>query len=268
VDIREVTEATAALALQGPRSREVLEAATGQSLGDLKYFRGRVAKFGRVPVDVTRTGYTGDLGYEVWVDTRHAVKVWDRLVQNGRDHGIRPAGMLALDIVRVEAGLILIEVDYTSSRHALIPEQNYSPFEIGLGRLVRFDKEDFIGKRALLAEQRAGGPPRRLVGLTLDWNGIERLYLNEDLPPMLSPTTSRDQVPLYSRGSQVGRITSTTWSPTLKNAIALASVSAELSTPGTELGAEWTVEARRRAVPATVVELPFFNPPRKTAVWT
>jgi aminomethyltransferase len=266
VQIDEVTERTAALALQGPRARAVLESAAGASFGDLKYFRGRPASIGPVSLDVTRTGYTGDLGYELWVDAEDAVTVWDAVMDAGQDHAIRPVGMLALDIARIEAGLILLEVDYTSSRHALIPEQNYSPFEIGLGRLVALDRGAFIGRRALLAERRAGGPARRLVGLMLDWNALERLYLDEDLPPMLSPTASRSHVPLFSGRTQVGRVTSTTWSPTLKNAIALASVRADHAEPGTTLQAEWTVEAKRHTVPATVVELPFFNPPRKTAV--
>jgi aminomethyltransferase len=266
VQIDEVTERTAALALQGPRSRDVLETATGASFGDLRYFRGRSSTIGATGVDVTRTGYTGDLGYELWVDVDDALTVWDAVMDAGQDHAIRPVGMLALDIARIEAGLILLEVDYTSSRHALIPEQNYSPFEIGLGRLVALDGGEFVGRQALLAEQRAGGPSRRLVGLILDWIGIERLYSAEDLPPMLSPAASRTHVPLFAGRSQVGRVTSTTWSPTLKNAIALASVRADLAAPGTSLQAEWTVEAKRHTVPATVVELPFFNPPRKTAV--
>src|SRR6185503_17613785 len=157
VTIDEETEATAALALQGPLSRDVLEAATGESFADLRYFRRRASKIGKVAVDVSRTGYTGDLGYELWIPTDGAVKVWDELIKAGAAYGIRPAGMLALDVVRLEAGLILIEVDYTSARHALNPEQNYSPFEIGLGRLISFEKGDFVGRLALEREQRAGG---------------------------------------------------------------------------------------------------------------
>ena len=180
VDIVEETEAVAALALQGPLSRAVLEAATGESFADLRYFRRRPTMFraGRtkIPVDVSRTGYTGDLGYELWIPVEHAVAVWDALMEAGAAYGIRPAGMLALDVARLEAGLILIEVDYTSARHALNPEQNYSPFEIGLGRLVNFDKGDFVGRLALEREQKAGGPERRLVGQQLDWYDNEKLY--------------------------------------------------------------------------------------------
>jgi len=169
VEVEEITETLAAVALQGPMSRFVLEAATEEGFADLKYFRRRPSKVRDISVDVTRTGYTGDLGYELWVEADRACDVWDVLTEAGHDYGIRPAGMLALDVVRVEAGLILLEVDYTSSRHALIPEQAYSPFELGiLGALTKFDKGDYVGKGALQAEQAAGGPARRLVGLEID----------------------------------------------------------------------------------------------------
>jgi aminomethyltransferase len=266
VEIEEVTETLAAVALQGPKSRDVLEAATGQDFGDLRYFRRRASSIEDLPVDVTRTGYTGDLGYELWVEASRAVDLWDALTQAGDPYGIRPAGMLALDVTRIEAGLILIEADYTSVRHALIPEQAYSPFELGiLGKLVNYEKADFVGKRALEAEQRAGGPPRRLVGLELDWDAIERMHSALDLPPLIEAAASRTHVPVFSKSRRVGRATSTTWSPTLKKAIALASVAKEHSEPGTQLSVEWTVEARRGKVKATVVDLPFFDPPRKRA---
>jgi aminomethyltransferase len=267
VQVEEITEDLAAVALQGPKSRDVLEAVTGEPFGALRYFRRRAALVGDIPVDVTRTGYTGDLGYELWVDADRAVDLWDALIDAGAVHGIRPAGMLALDIVRVEAGLILLEADYTSSRHALIPEQAYSPFELGiLGKLVSFEKEEFVGRQALQQEQSAGGPLRRLVGLEIEWDGIERLFAAQDLPPMVSPLTSREPVPVFAGRKQVGRVTSTTWSPTLKQTIGLASVAAAHSSTGTALEVEWTVEARRGQVRAKVADLPFFNPPRKTAV--
>jgi aminomethyltransferase len=175
--------------------------------------------------------------------------------------------MLALDVARIEAGLILIEVDFDSSRRALIAEQAYSPFELGiLGRLVDFEKEvAFVGRRALGLERERGGPPRRLVGLELDWEPLEDLYRAKGLTPTLPPTASREHLPVYARGRQVGRATSTTWSPILKKVVALASVDADQSALGTTLEVEWTVEARRSPTPATVVGLPFFNPPRKTS---
>jgi aminomethyltransferase len=265
VTIAEETEATAALALQGPLSRDVLEAASGESFADLRYFRRRASRIAKVAIDVSRTGYTGDLGYELWIPTKDAVKVWDALVKAGVAYGLRPAGMIALDVVRLEAGLILLEVDYTSTRHAMNPEQHYSPFELGLGRLVSFDKGDFVGRLALEREARAGGPPRRLVGLQLDWYDIEGLYDAQGLPPAISSSVDRAPVPVFAGGRQVGRATSHGWSPILKQAIALASVHRQFDVPGTTLTVEWTVEGRRGRVGAKVVELPFLDLPRKRA---
>jgi len=265
VAVEDVTESVAALALQGPFSRAVLEAATGEDFGDLRYFRRRASRIGDVAIDVSRTGYTGDLGYELWIPAGQAETVWDRLFDVGKAWAIRPAGMLALDVTRLEAGLILLEVDYTSARHAMNPEQNYSPAEIGLGRLVNLDKADFVGRRALAAEQAAGGPSRRLVGLQLDWYDIEGLFDAQGLPPSISPTVDRSPVPVFAEGRQVGRATSHGWSPILKQAIALASVPPRYERTGTRLQVEWTVEGRRGRVGASVVELPFLDLDRKRA---
>src|SRR5690242_3123798 len=176
VEVRDVTEELGALALQGPRARAVLEAATGEDWSDVRYFRRRAATIAGIELDVTRTGYTGDLGYELWVGAERAPDLWDAVIAAGDDHGLRPCGIRAMDVARVEAGLILIEVDYTSARTALTPEHEYSPFEIGLDRLVNFSKADFVGRRALAREQEAGGPARRLAGIELDWSGIEEAF--------------------------------------------------------------------------------------------
>jgi len=264
VAIDDISDSIAALALQGPLSRNVLEAVTGDSFGDLRYYRRRAAKVGRTEIDVSRTGYTGDLGYELWVDAKKATALWDAVMKAGQAFGIRAAGMLALDVARIEAGLILLEVDYTSSRHALIPEQNHSPYEIGLGRLVALDKETpFVGRAALRREIAGGGPERRLVGLELDWDDLERLYAGHGLSPTLSAQAWRTKVPLYVGGRQVGRATSGTWSPILKKNLALGSVTPVYEAPGSRLQIEGTVEGRRGRVAATVVELPFYDPPRK-----
>lgn len=265
VQIDDVSESLAALALQGPYSRAVLEAATGEDFSGLRYFRRRASQIGGVDIDVSRTGYTGDLGYELWIPAESAPAIWDRLFEVGKAYAIRPAGMLALDVTRLEAGLILLEVDYTSARHAMNPEQNYSPFEIGLGKLVSFDKGDYVGKRALMAEQAAGGPPRRIVGLQLDWYDIEGLFDAQGLPPAISPTVDRSSVPVFADGKQIGKATSHGWSPILKQAIALASVPPRYERVGTKLAVEWTVEGRRGKVAATVVELPFLDLERKRA---
>jgi aminomethyltransferase len=266
VEIEDISESVAAIALQGPLARAVLEAATGTDWSDVRYFRRRKAKAGRLAFDVSRTGYTGDLGYELWVDAGKAVALWDRLVKVGAPFGVTPAGLLALDMVRLEAGLILIEVDYTSSRHALAADQSYSPYEIGLGRLVDLDKDaDFVGRRALIAERDAGGPARRLVGLAIDWQDIERLYEAQDLPIHVVPTTWREQVPVFAAGRQVGRATSGGYSPLLKQHIALASLDAAHDWAGCPVQLEWSVEGHRGRAAAVVTPLPFLDLPRKRA---
>ncbi|MEI7742427.1 MAG: aminomethyltransferase family protein [Chloroflexota bacterium] len=265
VAIEDVSEALAALALQGPYSRAVLEAATGESFADLKYFRRRRSQIGGVEIDVSRTGYTGDLGYELWIPAESGPDVWDAIFAAGQAYAIRPAGMHALDVVRLEAGMIMLEVDYTSARHAMNPEQNYSPYEIGLGKLVTFDKADYVGRRALQAEVAAGGPERRLVGLQLDWYDIEGLFDAQGLPPAISPYVDRSPIPVFAEGRQVGKATSHGWSPILKQALALAHVGRRFEKAGTRVQVEWTVEGRRGRVNATVVDLPFLDLPRKRA---
>jgi aminomethyltransferase len=234
------------------------------SLENLKYFRVTKGKIAGVPVEISRTGYTGDLGYEIWMPWNEAPKVWDALMEHGRGFDVQAAGMIALDIARIEAGLLLIEVDYISSKKALIESQKYSPYEIGLGRMVHLEKEHFVGRAALEAEHKRG-PARQLVGLNIDWNEVEALYSDVGLAPQAPSTASRVHVPLYRGSTQVGKATSTTWSPTLKRLIALGSVSSENAKEGTQLQMEYTVEAVRHRVRATVAPLPFFNPPRKTA---
>ena len=265
VEIEDISETVSALALQGPTSGRLLKSLVkGAGIENLKYFRVTAGEIAGVAVDISRTGYTGDLGYEIWIPSEDAVKVWDALMEAGRAFDIHPAGMLALDVARVEAGLLLIDVDFHGSKKALIEAQRYSPFEMGLGRLVHLDKGRFVGQAALVEEQRRGHA-REIVGLEVDWTEVERLYEEAGLPPTVSAIASRVAVPVYGDGAQTGRATSTTWSPTLKKLIALATVRREHSKPGTRLEMEYTVEAVRHRVGATVVKTPFFNPRRKTA---
>ena len=213
-------------------------------LDSLKYFRVASGTIGGVTVDVSRTGYTGDLGYEVWMPATDAVRVWDALMEHGQPFDIKPAGMLALDVARVEAGLLLIDVDFFSSKKALIETQKYTPYEMGLGRLVSLTKGRFIGQQALRAEHQRG-PARQVVGLELDWTGVESIYEKLGLPPTVGATASRAAVPVYRGGRQVGRATTTTWSPVLKKMIALATVDRPHFAEGTVLEIEVTVEAVR-----------------------
>ncbi len=266
VQITDISESVAALALQGPTSGKLLKSVAEADVASLKYFRMTSGKIAGLPVDISRTGYTGDLGYEIWVpmkDGSEAVKVWDALMEAGRSFDIHPAGMLALDVARIEAGLLLIEVDYNSSKKALILEQKYSPYELGFGKMVHLEKENFVGKSAL-QQQKKNGVPRQLVGLEMDWVEIEERYEKFGLTPAAPAQASRVHVPVYLGSKQVGKATSTTWSPLLKKMIALASVETALSQPGTKLQMEITIEAVRQKVTATVAKLPFFNPERKT----
>jgi aminomethyltransferase len=265
VEIEDISETVSALALQGPTSGRLLKAMVSDAdIANLKYFRVTKGTIAGVSVEISRTGYTGDLGYEIWVSSDQALKVWDELMTAGRAFDIHPTGMLALDVSRIEAGLLLIEVDFNSSKKALIEEQKYSPFEMGLGRLVNLDKSRFIGQAALIGEQKHGHA-REIVGLEIDWTAVEGLYENVGLPPAVSAIASRVAVPVFKDGSQVGKATSSTWSPTLKKMIALATINRQYTKAGTKLQFEITVEAVRHRVLATVVKTPFFNPKRKTS---
>jgi aminomethyltransferase len=264
VTIDDVSESVAALALQGPLAARVLRACSDIDVDHLRYFRVTSGRIAGVDVDVSRTGYTGDLGYEIWIPHEGALAVWDELMAAGRPFDITPVGMLALDVARVEAGLLLIDVDYCGSRKALIPDQKFTPYELGLDRLVQLDKAPFVGRSAL-REAAAAGPRRRIVGLDVNWSDVESVYERAGLPPTAPAAASRVAVPVRYGERHVGRATTTAWSPTLKKLIALAVVEAPYCTDGARLRFEISVEGARHFVGATVVRPPFFSPARKTA---
>src|SRR3982750_4197134 len=265
VQIEDISEKVAALALQGPTSAKLLKAVAEADIANLKYFRVTRGTIAGVPVDISRTGYTGDLGYEIWMPADRAIVVFDALMDRGRPFDIKPAGMLALDVARIEAGLLLIEVDFFSSRKAMIASQMYTPYELGMGRLVNLDKGRFIGQRALREEQ-ARGAARQIVGIEVDWTEVEKIYDAVGLAPAVAATASRVATPVYRSGRQGGKATSTTCAPVLKRMIALATIDRPHYAEGTELQFEMTVEAIRHRVRSRVVKMPFFNPPRKTAM--
>jgi aminomethyltransferase len=261
VTIDDVSDRTAALALQGPLSRAILEQLSPHVSG-LKYFRFAQTTLGGIPVAISRTGYTGDLGYEMWIDAEHAIPVWDAVVDAGRPFGITPAGIWALDIARIEAGLIMLDVDYFSSHHALIEDQKSSPFEINLGWTVAKAKGPYNG-RAVHVVERSRKPAWAFVGLTVDWDSLEAVHAERRLPPRLPNIAWRVSQPVYRGGKQVGYATSGCWSPLLKKYLALAHLEAPHYSVGNELEIEITVEHRRRRALATVTKLPFFDPARK-----
>ena len=264
VKVTDVSDRVAAIALQGPSSKAILQGLLSRiDLEQLRYYRLESTALDQMPLTVTRTGYTGDLGYELWVQPEEAGSVWDRLMDTGSAYGLLPAGMVALDIARIEAGLLLIDVDYISSRKALIPDQKSSPFELGLDWLVNLEKGYFIGRDALMAEK-ANGSKWSFAGLEVDWNSLESLFAAADLPPLVAGRASRSSIPVYKNGRQIGYATSHTFSPILKKYIGLASL-----TPGNLLGEtvqiEITVEHARRTANATLTRPQFYSPPWKKA---
>jgi aminomethyltransferase len=261
--VSDVSQDLAALALQGPLSRSILqEVVEGVDFDALPYFYLAQGAIDDFPATVTRTGYTGDLGYELWVRPEFAERLWDRLRNTGSRYGLLPAGITALDVARVEAGLIMIDVDYKSSHKALIEAQKSSPFEVGLDWTVKLDAADFIGRRALRAEK-ARGFTWTFVGVEIPWVDLERLFGAVGLPPQLPRRASRSAVPLYKGSKQIGQVTSHTFSPILKKYIGIGHVLTPYATPGSLVDMEVTVEYSRELAPASIVKTPFFDPGRK-----
>jgi aminomethyltransferase len=242
--IRDVSRELAALALQGPNARAILKGVAEEpGLDALKYYWLTEAKIGRIPATITRTGYTGDLGYELWINPNQAERLWDRLMEAGEGYGIAPLGLAALDILRIES-------------------QKSSPYEIGLGWTVALDKPEFIGQTAL-REENVRGAKWSFVGLEAKWDELENLFTEKDLAPQVAGRASRASVPIYKQGRQVGQATSVTFSPILKKYIALATIESSYAAFGSLVDLEITVEYERRRVPAKVRKLPFYNPKHK-----
>ena len=262
VEIRDRSESVAALSLQGPNARALLRQCCDADVDGLKYFRSTSARLGGTALRISRTGYTGDLGYELWCDAADALAVWDALAHAGRAFGLEPAGLDALDMVRIEAGFIMLGVDYFSAPRVTIAARRSTPFELDLDWCVDLDREGFVGEQALRAEAERGAG-WKLVGLEADWHELEELYASYDLPPALSPAASRATLPVYSGGKYVGQVTSSVWSPLLKRHLSLASVRAPHAAIGSSLELEHTVLHERKTVAAKVVPRPFFDPERR-----
>ena len=263
VTIEDSSARIAAVSLQGPNSREILKQVCEADLDGLRFFRLTSTALDGFEAVITRTGYSGDLGYEIWVANEHAERLWDVLMSAGRPYGIAPTGLDALDVCRIEAGFIMNGVDYFSANHCLIESRKATPYETGLGWTVNLDRGPFNGQAALRSEKERG-PARRLVGLEIDWDDFESLHERYDLPPEICTEAWRDPVPVYAtNGTQVGQATSGAWSPTLKRNLALATVRPSHAEIGQVLQIETTVEFVRHRIRATVVKKPFFDPPRK-----
>jgi aminomethyltransferase len=262
VEVEDSSASLAALALQGPTSRAILAAASDADLSALRFFGVVPARIAGIDGWISRTGYTGDLGYEVWVPRERALELWDGLIAAGAPFGITPAGLDALDMARVEAGFVLLGVDYFSSTKVVLESRKSTPLELGFDWMVDLERGPFVG-RAAIAREKRDGSKWALVGLEVSWEALEALYESYGLPPQLPAHARRDAIPVSADGRQVGQATSHTWSPLLKKYVAIASVRPPHAAPGTRLELEHTVEYERRTVPATVVPLPFFDPERK-----
>lgn len=262
VTVEDVSDDFGTLALQGPKARDILVESFGESLASLKFYKWAEVHFQGQPLVVSRTGYTGDLGYELWVPRDLASAVWDRLAEIGERYALTPAGIWALDVARIEAGLIMLDVDYTPVTKAVTDAQASSPYELGLDWALNFKKGNFVGRRALLAEK-AAGSKYALVGLVIDHVYLEEQYEAMGLPVSYPFLPWREMLPIFSEGNQVGYATCGTWSPTLKKYLALAQVEPDFATPGQILTVDLLVDRYRKSTPATVSPLPFFNPERK-----
>jgi aminomethyltransferase len=265
VEIEDVTHDFGGLSLQGPTSRALLQQLTGADLGRLPYFHLVEDELAGSPVRISRTGYTGDLGFEIFMETRYAEQVWDAIVDTGRDYSLQAAGNVALDVVRIEAGLLLIDVDFISCASTFFEVQKSTPYELGLGWTVKLGKESFIGRDAL-REEKARGPKWATVGLVVDILALEKIYADYSMPLHLPYTSWNSAVPVYAGREPrdpIGKATSGTWSPILKQYVVIARIRPEHAKPGSRIYLEETVEGHRHPVSAEVVKLPFFDPARK-----
>jgi aminomethyltransferase len=269
VAIEDVTDEYGILAVQGPRSREVLATLATEVTG-LGYFDLCAAKIGAVPVTISRTGYTGDLGFEVFVPADDAIAVLDAVLDAGSGHGLRPFGEEALLMARVEAGLVLIDVEFGSSRLAYTDQDRFTPKELGFGWMLRdIDADDrpFIGRDAIRHELATKSTRWTMVGLVLDWRDFDRLHVETGLIPPKDTTPLPYESMLYDSGTgdRIGYATTLMYAPVLQRHIGLARVRPEFAGAGTEVGVEITIDHAHQRVRAQVARLPLFNPERKTA---
>jgi len=267
VEVEDVSADYGILVLAGPGSRALL-ASLATETSQLEYFHLTQTKIGSAPVIVSRTGYTGDLGYEVWVESGDALAVWDALMEAGSSRRLIPFGNLVLRMLRIEAGLLLIGVDFRSSRFAWTDEQRATPIELGYGWMFRdLAKDDraFIGRKAIEAELAGATSRWKLVGIELDWRRFDDAHRSLGLPTPKIDVPVEEAMMIYSLDREVvGFSSSFMYSPMLQRHIALARVPLSLMAPGSPVQLEIMINHRFYPVGATVTRLPFFNPERKT----
>ncbi len=263
--IEDVTESLGVLALQGPFSRATLKTLSKADLDSLPYFSIIKTELAGIPVAISRTGYTADLGYEIWVEPQQSVQLWDELFEAGQAYQLVPFGDLALDMTRIEAGLLMPNVDFIPSPKAVYEFEKSSPLELGLGWAVKLKKPYFIGQK-VLKQEKARGSVWATMGLEIDLESLEAVFAGFGMPLYLPHEAWNEAVPLYSGGRHIGKATSGTWSPILKKYIAIARLKPRYARLGTQVDFEVTIDAQHKLARATVVKMPFFNPPRKRAL--
>jgi aminomethyltransferase len=269
VAIEEVSDELGTLALQGPRSRELLAGLVPQ-VRDLPVFGLTGGRIGGAEVTVSRTGFTGDLGFELWVAAPDALRVWDALWESVQGYGVQPFGLDALQMLRIEAGLLLLDADFESSRYAWNDAHRSTPIELGWAWMVRDLEKDaraFVGRRALERELAERNSRWAMRGLVVDWQDHERVYDEAGLIPPKDHTPVLEDWMVYDEGyrHRVGYATSFMYSPMLQRHIALARVRPDLAEPGTRVKLEFTVDHHYEQVAAHVARLPLFDPERRTA---
>ena len=266
IEIIDVSHDYGILALQGPKSRLVLEASTGEDWSDFAFSRIRHIEMGGVAVAVMRQGFTGEQGYELWVENEGAIAVWDAVYRHADRFGLQPAGFPAHDVARMEAGLIIVGPDYTGAgtdleRGAAIEverQDERSPYEMRLGNFVHLDQADFVGKEALRREKETG-TARNMRGLLIDWEGIAGLCTKQGLPPVVVPVPIWYPLDIIENRKSVGRATSIAWSPAANSIAGFAFIDVEYSDPGTKVSVEFEVGNETGLVNATVADLPFIH---------
>jgi aminomethyltransferase len=268
ITIDDVSEELVGIALQGPTSRELLQKLTRVDLGALRYFECTDADLGGAPALISRTGYTGDLGFEIFVRPEDAEKIWDSAMELGLEYKMRPCGLIAMDMARIEGGLLQISAEFISARQTAFDVQRISPLEVGLKWMCRLDGDYFVGRDALRKEKENGTSRWNTVGVELDVTYIEKYYREFQMPLHLPRQPWKGPVPIYSDEAQadlIGRGTSGMWSPLLKKYIVIARVPPRYGKIGSRFWIEEAIEAKAYSIPATVVKMPFFDPPRKKA---
>jgi aminomethyltransferase len=268
VAFEDVSEELVGLALQGPTSRDLLQKLTSVDLAALKFWNCTEADVCGRPTMISRTGYTGDLGFEIFLRPDDAERIWDSAMALAPDYQMRPCGLAALDMARIEAGLLSIDNEFISAKQTLFEVQTISPFELGLGWMCKLDGDFFVGRDALIKEKTNGTSRWNTVGIELDVTYIEKYFREFAMPLHLPEQSWNEAVPIYSDEAQehlIGRGTSGMWSPLLKKYIVIARVPPSCAKLGSRLWIEEVIEAQTFSIPATVVKMPFFDPARKRA---